>query len=63
MKIHVIRDLCTGHARCNEAAPEIFKLDEDGYCVIGELQIEVAQQSKAIAGASACPERAIVIED
>ena len=59
MEIRVDRSLCTGHAQCNAVAPELYELDDDGYCIGGTLSIESESQLAARAGAEACPERAI----
>jgi ferredoxin len=61
MKITLDRSLCSGHARCNAAAPEIYELDDDGYCAIDTLDVPAALESAATRGAEACPERAIKI--
>jgi ferredoxin len=61
MKIIVNRDACAGHARCNATAPAIYDLDDDGYSAIAQLDIPSTQDADAIAGAYACPERAITV--
>jgi ferredoxin len=61
MKIEVNSALCSGHARCNAAAPEIYELDDDGFCAIRTLEIAPDQEAAAVKGAGACPERAITI--
>ncbi|HEY6869123.1 MAG TPA: ferredoxin [Novosphingobium sp.] len=64
MKIRVVPGRCNGHARCAAVAPEIYKLDDDGYIAMEETQVDVADQALAQRGARACPERAIeIIED
>jgi len=61
MKIVVDKDRCTGHARCNAVAPDLYELDDNGYCAITELQVQAGQEADAQAGADECPERAISI--
>jgi ferredoxin len=61
MKIVVDQDKCTGHARCNAVAPDLYELDDNGYCAVTELQIPSGRESDAHAGADECPERAITI--
>lgn len=61
MKINVDTRKCSGHARCFDAAPDVFDLDESGYALpltqdFGELPDNV---HTAVA---ACPERAITVE-
>ncbi|MDH3060927.1 ferredoxin, partial [Gordonia alkanivorans] len=34
MKIVVDRDTCQGHGRCAVYAPEVYELDDEGYCAI-----------------------------
>jgi ferredoxin len=61
MKIVVDKKLCSGHARCNAVAGDVYELDDDGYCAITELEVPAELEASAIKGAEACPERAISI--
>ncbi len=61
MKIDVNSALCSGHARCNATAPEIYELDDSGFCAITTLDVEPGLEAAALRGAAACPERAITI--
>jgi len=61
MIVNLERDSCTGHARCNAAAPELFPLDEDGYCAVSELLVERKDEATATAGVDSCPERALTV--
>ncbi|WP_327100473.1 ferredoxin [Nocardia vinacea] len=62
MKITIDSSLCSGHARCAAAAPELFELDDDGYALpfAGELPADLEDAARE--GEMACPERAITIE-
>ena len=62
MKASVDSGLCTGHAQCSAMGPEVYDLDDAGYCVIPVEQIAERLRDQAIAGAEACPERAITLE-
>jgi ferredoxin len=63
-RIHLDQGRCVGHALCNATAPEIYELDDDGYCLPPPERTEGAGASKsAVAGADACPERALAITD
>ena len=63
MKARVDAGLCQAHGQCNDICPEVFKIDEWGYAytddgpVPGELEGAVRQ------AVTACPERAITVED
>jgi ferredoxin len=61
MKIVVDQSKCTGHARCNAVAPDLYEVDDNGYCALTELQVPADRESDAKAGAGECPEQAISI--
>jgi ferredoxin len=54
---------CSGHARCNAVSPEVYTLDDDGYCNIDELTVPAELEQAARDGAVACPERALTITE
>ncbi|WP_246833338.1 ferredoxin [Williamsia sp. 1138] len=54
---------CVGHAMCNVAAPDVFDLDDDGYCIPPAAEISDIVRQQAIAGVKACPERALTLVD
>jgi ferredoxin len=61
MKIQVDTNRCSGHAQCNAVAPDLYDLDDSGYCAIREAEVPLGLEDQARAGAGACPERAITI--
>jgi ferredoxin len=63
MKIRLIRSKCAGHAQCYAVAPEIFPIDDEGFCILVERIVEPGQAEAARAGVSACPELALVIDE
>ena len=63
MRIRVDAELCSGHARCRELAPDVFVLDELGYNVTPPGPVDDALQEQARRGALACPEQAILVEE
>lgn len=62
MKVNVDTTVCSGHARCNAVAPEVYDLDDLGYCRIPSPEVAPEHEKAARDGAAACPERAITIE-
>lgn len=63
MKIVVDREFCCGHARCAAKAPEVFSLDDLGFCLpLMELVPEELQASARLAAAN-CPEGVIVLDE
>lgn len=63
MWISVDTSVCCGHGRCAIAAPEIYQLDENGYCGIESLELRPGQEAAARVGALVCPEQAISVTD
>ncbi len=59
MKILVNHAKCQGHARCAAIAPELFKLDESGYILPGDIDVPAGAEEAAKKGARNCPERAL----
>lgn len=63
MKILVNRSRCAGHARCNAVAPELFRLDDDGYIAVQSFDVAPGDEALAKRGARACPERALKVAE
>jgi ferredoxin len=63
MRIHVDTERCSGHARCQALAPEVYELDELGYNVTSLKEVAPELAESARRGAAACPEQAITIEE
>ena len=63
MKVRVDFDLCVGHGRCYELAPEVFDEDERGHCKLMFEQVPVEYEAQAQRGAANCPEHAILIDE
>lgn len=62
MKATVDMLKCSGHARCQQAAPQLFELDESGYALNEEIDVLPAEAEAAQRGVEACPERAISLQ-
>jgi ferredoxin len=63
MKVRVNSDVCQGHARCWQVAPDIFELDDMGHAVVSVADLQGEAAEKARTAAINCPERAISVED
>ncbi|MER8956126.1 ferredoxin [Mesorhizobium sp. M0833] len=59
MRIIVQKAKCQGHARCAAQAPDIFKLDDEGYILPGDIEVAKGEELSASRGARSCPERAL----
>lgn len=62
MIIRVDSHFCTGHARCAALAPEVYRLDDDGFNISDGDVVPSGLEQEAQRGADACPERAITFE-
>ncbi|WP_375482649.1 ferredoxin [uncultured Jatrophihabitans sp.] len=64
LRISVDQAKCTGHARCNATAPDVYPIDDDGYTALnGVVDVPDDRADAARHGAAACPERAITVLD
>lgn len=63
MRVTVDRDKCAGHAQCFAIAPDIYELDDDGYCIVDGVSVPSESESRVRDGASACPEMAITLDE
>ncbi len=63
MKLRVDLEVCVGHGRCYELAPDVFDEDERGYCVLRHETPPAELEAQARRAAANCPEGAIEIEN
>lgn len=63
MKICVDNDKCTAHGVCEEIAPEIFEVQDDGSLLILEENPSEEFRGRLQEAVNACPADAIRIED
>ncbi|MEE2031315.1 ferredoxin [Rhodococcus chondri] len=61
MKLTVDTSKCSGHARCYAVAPDVFDIDDLGYAVPLDREVEEPVDDGITAGIAACPEHAISI--
>jgi ferredoxin len=65
MKVRINSDVCQGHGRCYDLAPELFGDDEEGFGqVLGDGVVPTELEREARLAVANCPERAVeVIEE
>ncbi len=65
MRVTVDADLCCGHGRCYELAPNAYSSDDEGFNARKGTTFTVPPGAEADArtGAAACPEVAITIDE
>lgn len=63
MRVSIDLSLCQGHAQCEEAAPEVFEVREDGYAhLLAEEVHDRDTIAKVECAALRCPADAILLE-
>ncbi len=63
MKVAIDVDLCQGHGRCYEVAPEVFTDDDRGRGELLMVDVPAELQDKVRQAMNTCPERAISITE
>ena len=63
MRILVDRSICSGHALCAAKAPDVYRLDDEGFCFSDGASVPVHLHEQARLGARHCPEAAIVLQE
>jgi ferredoxin len=61
VRVEVDLNICEGHGQCNAVAPEIYDLDDGGYCLIRNPEVPPGREPQAEEGARACPVQAITV--
>ncbi|BBZ70520.1 ferredoxin [Mycobacterium paraseoulense] len=63
MKLRLQREHCVGHAQCYAVNQDMFPLDDSGYSSLTTTEVAPQDVETARAGAGACPERALVLDE
>ncbi|WP_059021233.1 ferredoxin [Mycobacterium sp. M26] len=63
MRVSLESGRCNGHAQCYAVAPELFPINDEGYCILEEHVVAPGDEELTLAGAAACPEAALIITD
>lgn len=61
MRVEVNRDKCEGHGICEQVAPKVYQLDEDGELVVHE-DVPAELETQAQSGARSCPVAALHVK-
>lgn len=61
--IELDRPRCEGHGLCEQTAPEIYRLDDDGELEVLIEDVPPELRAKAEAGARVCPVAALRVVD
>ena len=61
VRAEVQRELCTGDGLCVNAAPEVFRIGDEGFCEV--IEIGEGDEEGLRKAAEECPAQAIVLLD
>lgn len=59
MRIELDVPRCEGHGLCEEAAPRLMHLDDDGMLILDQVEVEGADLEAAKAAVRVCPVAAL----
>lgn len=59
MRIELDEPRCEGHGLCEEAAPKLMHLDDDGMLILDQVEVEGADLDAAKAAVRVCPVAAL----
>jgi len=62
VRIRVRNEGCVGHQRCAGVAPQVYRLNAEGFNEMAEVVVDGGLAAPARRGARACPEGIITIE-
>ncbi|MER5439907.1 ferredoxin [Streptomyces sp. NPDC002790] len=62
MRIVLDRPRCEGHGLCEEAAPHLMHLDDEGELVLDREEVGAGEAAPAQAAARVCPVAALRVE-
>ncbi|WP_406358279.1 ferredoxin [Streptomyces sp. NBC_00658] len=60
-ELRIDPDLCAGHGRCFDVAPDLFAEDEEGYGTVTVPRPEGRQLADARLAGRSCPEQAVLL--
>ncbi len=62
MHINVNLNACEGHGLCQQAAPEVYELDDEGYVRLLPEDLDDRLAAAAEIGARVCPVAALTVQ-
>ncbi|MGY3554768.1 ferredoxin [Williamsia sp. R60] len=62
MRLSLDRNKCVGHAQCFAADPDRFPIDDEGYSLVADQEVDPADTEAVRSGVNACPERALGLD-
>lgn len=63
MKVAVDLELCQGHGQCEDAAPEVFRVNDEGLVDLLMTEPPEALRPKVVDAINRCPADAITLQD
>jgi ferredoxin len=63
VRVHLEKSKCVGHAQCYAVDPDLFPIDDSGYSILEEHEVQSEDVQVTRDGVASCPEMALIIEE
>lgn len=63
VKVRLEQSKCVGHAQCYAVDPDLFPIDDSGYSVLEEHEVQPQDAELTREGVAACPEMALILDE
>jgi ferredoxin len=63
VRVRLEKSKCVGHAQCYAVDPDLFPIDESGYSILEEHEVQPGEVQVTRDGVASCPEMALIIEE
>jgi ferredoxin len=63
MRVRPEGSKCAGHAQCYAVSPELFPIDNSGYSMLQEHEVDPEGAQLTRDGVASCPEMALTLKE
>lgn len=63
MRVRLDKSKCVGHAQCYAVDPDLFPIDDSGYSILEDHEVNAEDVQLTRDGVASCPEMALFIEE
>jgi ferredoxin len=63
MRVGLDKSKCVGHAQCYAVDPDLFPIDDSGYSILEDHEVNPEDAQTTRDGVASCPEMALFIEE
>jgi ferredoxin len=63
MRVRLDKSRCVGHAQCYAVDPDLFPIDDMGYSILEDHDVQPGDEQCTRDGVAACPEEALILDE